>query len=82
MQDGWNRAALLAVTLGVLPCVPGLLASVGAISSAGPLFSAVYDCAWFVGVGVSVVAYSCCMKAPGKEPGAATPPGSVNPAGT
>jgi NCS1 family nucleobase:cation symporter-1 len=57
LQGGWNVWAMVAVALGVLPCLPGLLASVGAVSSAGPMFSGIYDCAWFVGVGVSSLVY-------------------------
>lgn len=60
-QGGWNMAALAAVVLGVLPCLPGLLASIGVISSAGPVFALLYDCAWFVGVGVSSVVYCWLM---------------------
>lgn len=54
-------AAIAAVVAGILPCLPGLLASVGILSSAGPFFGALYDCAWFVGVGVSSVAYCWLM---------------------
>jgi NCS1 family nucleobase:cation symporter-1 len=60
-QGGYNIAALVAVVAGVLPCLPGLLASVGLTGSAGPVFSAIYDCAWFVGVAVSTVVYCGCM---------------------
>jgi NCS1 family nucleobase:cation symporter-1 len=54
-------AAIAAVVAGILPCLPGLLASVGMIRSAGPLFGSLYDCAWFVGVGVSSLVYSWLM---------------------
>lgn len=69
LQGGWNFAALVAVVVGVLPCLPGLLASVGLAGNPGPLFSAVYDCAWFVGVAVSSVVY--CMGMRGSAAGAA-----------
>jgi NCS1 family nucleobase:cation symporter-1 len=62
LQGGWNVWALVAVALGMLPCLPGLLASIGAISSAGPMFSALYDCAWFVGLGVSSLVYWGLMR--------------------
>jgi NCS1 family nucleobase:cation symporter-1 len=61
VQGGYNIAALVAVVAGVLPCLPGLLASVGLAGSAGPVFSAIYDCAWFVGAAVSTVVYCGCM---------------------
>lgn len=62
LQGGYNIAALLAVVVGVLPCLPGLLASVGLAGNPAPLFSAIYDCAWFVGVAVSTVVYYVIMK--------------------
>ncbi|KAF6266169.1 permease for cytosine/purines, uracil, thiamine, allantoin-domain-containing protein [Scenedesmus sp. NREL 46B-D3] len=58
---GYNVAALVAVVAGVLPCLPGLMASVGLTGSIGPVFSGIYDCAWFVGVAVSTMVYCCCM---------------------
>lgn len=63
-DGGWNRAALLAVALGMAPCLPGLLAAVGVVSSCpgGALFSAVYDCGWFVGVAVASAVYCWCMR--------------------
>lgn len=62
--------ALAAVILGILPCLPGLLASVGVLSSSGPVFGSLYDCAWFVGVAVSSAAYWLMMTA-GSRPAAA-----------
>lgn len=64
-QGGYNVAALLAVAAGVLPCLPGLLASVGLAGSPGPVFGAIYDCAWFVGVAVSMLVYCGCMRMSG-----------------
>lgn len=62
LQGGWNPCALAAVVLGVAPCLPGLLASVGVLSSVAPVLAAVYDCGWFVGVAVSSVVYAALMR--------------------
>lgn len=61
LQGGFNTAALASVVVGALPCMPGLLASVGFAGDPGTLFKVIYDCAWFVGVGVSSVVYCCLM---------------------
>ncbi|WIA16169.1 hypothetical protein OEZ85_012883 [Tetradesmus obliquus] len=71
-QGGYNVAALLAVAAGVLPCLPGLLASVGLAASPGPVFGAIYDCAWFVGVAVSMLVYCGCMRMSGAGAAAGT----------
>lgn len=66
-QGGWNLAALTAVAAGVAPCLPGLAASLGLLPGVGGVWAAIYDCAWFVGVGVAAAVYVACMR------GAATP---------
>lgn len=48
--------------LGILPSVPGFLQTIGVLSNIAPLFSSLYDVAWFVGVFVSTVAYAILMK--------------------
>lgn len=49
------------MALGIAPCVPGLLASVGLVPPVGPLLAAVYDLGWFVGVAVATAAYAVGM---------------------
>jgi NCS1 family nucleobase:cation symporter-1 len=71
LQGGWNLAAVAAVVVGVLPSLPGLLASCGVTSAAPPLFRAIYDCAWFVGVVVSSVLYTVLMAGVAPAPEAA-----------
>lgn len=66
-QGGWNLAALVALALGVLPTLPGFLYTVKVISSCHPAFLAMYDVAWFVGVGVSTAAY-CLLMSAGSQP--------------
>ncbi|GFR47711.1 hypothetical protein Agub_g9465, partial [Astrephomene gubernaculifera] len=51
-KDGWNPAALWAMLAGVLPTLPGFLATLGLLHGLPPVFGLLYDCAWFVGVGV------------------------------
>lgn len=56
---GYGGAALGALALGILPSLPGFLATVGLISRAGvpsPLLS-LYDWAWFIGFGVAFACY-------------------------
>lgn len=65
-KGGWNTAALWAILIGVLPTLPGFLATIGMVSGLPPIFSQLYDCAWFVGVAVSSLVYCLLMRgAPG-----------------
>lgn len=64
-SHGWNPAALIAVALGALPTLPGLLATVGAVQGVPPLLMSLYSAAWFVGVGISTVVY-CGLMALGR----------------
>ena len=51
---------------GILPTLPGFLAIVCVIPSVHPVFSTLYDLAWFVGVAISAAVYCVLMKgAPG-----------------
>lgn len=56
---GFGLAALGALALGILPSLPGFLATVGAIPKASlpPLLGWLYDGAWFVGFAVAFVVY-------------------------
>jgi nucleobase:cation symporter-1, NCS1 family len=64
---GFNRRALIALLLGILPNVPGFLTTSGIINSdrVWPWASHVYNYAWFVGFLVSGLSYLLLMK--GKE---------------
>lgn len=78
VQGGWNVCAIVAVLLGVLPCLPGLLASVGVPISMAPVFSTIYDFAWFVGVAVSSGVYYGLMRlTEGSQPMAAAAAGEA-----
>ncbi|KAG2487231.1 hypothetical protein HYH03_014203 [Edaphochlamys debaryana] len=65
-KGGWNTAALWAILIGVLPTLPGFLATIGVLSGLPAIFGQLYDLAWFVGVAVSSVVYCLLMRgAPG-----------------
>jgi NCS1 family nucleobase:cation symporter-1 len=63
-NSGFNRAAIIALVLGILPNIPGFLLQVKLISAeAFPVWiSELYHYAWFVGFGVSGVVYYWLMK--------------------
>src|SRR5262245_15704394 len=48
--SGYNPIALLALAAGVLPCLPGFAAALG-FMEVSPLWSRLYDYAWFVSFG-------------------------------
>ena len=60
-QDGWNLAAVKAVVLGVLPSLPGFLATVGLVKDVPPIASRLYQFAWFVGFGTALLSYCSFM---------------------
>jgi NCS1 family nucleobase:cation symporter-1 len=53
---GVNWVAMIALAVGVAPCVPGFLAALHAAHVA-PLWTTIYDWAWFVGFGVAAGVY-------------------------
>jgi NCS1 family nucleobase:cation symporter-1 len=60
---GFNPVAHTALILGILPCVPGFLAAVSDSwkSSLSPIWSNLYNYAWFISFGVSFVVYVALM---------------------
>jgi NCS1 family nucleobase:cation symporter-1 len=64
-SGGFNLRALIALLGGIALCVPGFLARVG-VSGIPDTWAAMYDYAWFVSFGVSLVLYIALMKARGK----------------
>lgn len=62
-RAGWNPAALVAFAAGVLPNLPGFLATVAPSAfSVGPVWMAIYTWAWFVGLFIALVAYTGLMR--------------------
>lgn len=62
-HGGWNRAAIIAFILGVLPNVPGFMhaAFPAAVPDVAPAFKLIYTYAWFVGLGLAAVVYGALM---------------------
>jgi NCS1 family nucleobase:cation symporter-1 len=58
---GFNPIALIALALGIAPCVPGFLGTVGALEVA-PVWIEMYHYAWFISFAVSMVVYVALMK--------------------
>ncbi len=61
---GFSLAALVALTVAVLPNLPGFLATVGVVpkESVAPIFLSLYTYAWFVGFFVAFVVYLAARK--------------------
>ena len=79
-RGGVNRAAMLALALGIAPNVPGFLTAIGGLAKGAvwPALVAVYSYAWFVGFLVSGGIYLLLMRgqgtcAPIDSPAAAAP---------
>jgi len=66
-KNGFNFNAIFAMTLGILPNVPGFLATVNLVSSTHlEGFVELYHYAWFVGLAVSATAYFFANNSPRK----------------
>lgn len=52
-HGGFSLPAACAVVLGTMPSVPGFLYELGAVSEIPPIFSSLYDYAWFIGIAVA-----------------------------
>ncbi|MBI4679164.1 MAG: NCS1 family nucleobase:cation symporter-1 [Elusimicrobia bacterium] len=66
-RSGVNPAAVAALALGILPCLPGFLATVKAAEFA-PFWTNLYHYAWFVSFGVSFAAYGLLSRGPAGRP--------------
>jgi NCS1 family nucleobase:cation symporter-1 len=61
-SSGVNWIAMAALALGIAPNLPGFLAALGVIEGS-PLFTGIYNWAWFVGFVVSGGVYLAGMRA-------------------
>lgn len=62
-RGGWNPAALAAFAAGLLPNLPGFLATaVPSAFAAGPLWMGIYTWAWFVGLAIALLVYTALMR--------------------
>lgn len=61
---GFNPVAIIALILGILPCVPGFLAAINVLDKAAvwPWLLEVYNYAWFVGFFVASAVYWGLMR--------------------
>jgi NCS1 family nucleobase:cation symporter-1 len=59
--SGFNPAALIALVLGIAPCVPGFLGTVTPLK-VSPFWMDMYNYAWFLSFGVSFATYVILMK--------------------
>jgi NCS1 family nucleobase:cation symporter-1 len=73
-RAGWNPAALIAFAAGVLPNLPGFVATafpkIG--GGVGGFWMGLYAYAWFVGLGLALGVYSLLMRAGRSRPVLAT----------
>jgi NCS1 family nucleobase:cation symporter-1 len=62
-SGGFNPLALIALILGIAPCVPGFLATVSTkmAESIPPIWTELYHYAWFISFGISFLMYVVLM---------------------
>ncbi len=61
-HKGWNLWAILALTLGIAPSVPGFLTAIDVVSNAPGFLVEIYNYAWFVGAFTSGILYYLFMR--------------------
>jgi nucleobase:cation symporter-1, NCS1 family len=62
---GFNPRAIVALILGIAPCAPGFLGTIGLLDVA-PIWTSMYHYAWFISFAVSGVCYLGLMRVSGK----------------
>lgn len=58
---GFNIKAVVALVLGIVPCIPGFLGTIGMLKVA-PVWIQMYNYAWFISFGISFTLYAILMK--------------------
>lgn len=63
-QNGFNRAAIIALLLGIVPNIPGFLVTINVIAkdAVPEIIAHLYNYAWFVGFAVSFFVYLLLMQ--------------------
>ncbi len=61
-QGGFNRLALIAFVLSVLPNLPGFLFHAKILNQISPIYQSIYTYAWFVGFLLSALLYIVLMR--------------------
>jgi NCS1 family nucleobase:cation symporter-1 len=64
--NGWNLRALAALLAGIVPCLPGFIATIRG-AQAMDLWTHLYSYAWFVSFGVAFIVYILLMCVTGKS---------------
>jgi len=57
---GWNPVAIVALLVGIAPCVPGFLGTIELLE-VDPIWISLYHYAWFISFGLSAVCYVLLM---------------------
>lgn len=65
-RGGWNPAGLIAFASGVLPNLPGFVATVAPGLAVGSFWTGLYAYAWFVGLGIALLVYAALMRTEAK----------------
>jgi NCS1 family nucleobase:cation symporter-1 len=60
-SGGFNPAAMIALVIGIAPCVPGFLGTIG-VMKVEPVWVSIYHYAWFISFALSAVCYLALMK--------------------
>jgi nucleobase:cation symporter-1, NCS1 family len=58
--EGFNPCALVALAVGIAPCVPGFLGTVGVVQ-VSQIWTDMYSYAWFISFAVSLLLYATLM---------------------
>jgi NCS1 family nucleobase:cation symporter-1 len=61
--NGYHASGLIALAAGIVPCLPGFLATVGLLQVA-PFWTDLYHYAWFLSFGISFLVYAGLMFRP------------------
>ncbi len=63
---GWNRSAVVALVVGILPNLPGFLHAVGVVDGVPAIFDTLYAYTWFIGFALAAAVYVALMGSPRK----------------
>jgi len=61
-RKGWNISALIALTFGVAPNLPGFLNAINVLENVPAIFVTIYHYAWFVGALIAGSSYYLFMR--------------------
>jgi NCS1 family nucleobase:cation symporter-1 len=67
-SNGYNFRAIMALVIGIVPCMPGFLVAAGAMDSTSGIFEEIFRYGWFFGFFVSGIVYMIAMKQSGPPP--------------